>query len=272
MCDEQGCKICARIKRKIRTPDVEVDGYNLREEVLRWQDLPVPNPFDNDHYLPANEARVYIDTKGVSLEALKQFIPTSKGDSEEQKAVRYSKTLDKGHSFAASKLRATVPCDSCGAVRCIFSDNDVDTKKGPSTIIFERLVRNLENGYICGNPINEDGGLFVKRQIRCGDFIESQYYNPSSGVKGGRIVTKDICAICYETEEIVQIDEIRKKRDVGGKNPLLICRHCFNKNFEIPCSGGRVNVKQKEAQAKTTKRKCLDKHTESGRRKGRKQG
>jgi len=85
-------------------------------------------------------------------------------------------------------------------------------------------------------------------------------------------VTKDICAICYETEEIVQIDEIRKKRDVGGKNPLLICRHCFNKNFEIPCSGGRVNVKQKEAQAKTTKRKCLDKHTESGRRKGRKQG
>ena len=46
------------------------------------------------------------------------------------------------------------------------------------------------------------------------------HVDPSSGVKGRRIVTKDICAICYETEEIVQIDEIRKKRDVGGKNPL----------------------------------------------------
>ena len=88
--------IFAKGSRKNRTPDVEVDGYNLWEEVLCWQDLPVPNPFDNDHYLPATETRVHIDTKGVSLDALKQFIPTSKGDSEEQKAVKYSKTLDKG--------------------------------------------------------------------------------------------------------------------------------------------------------------------------------
>ena len=182
----------------------------------------MPNPLDNDHYLPATEARVHIDTKGVSLEALKQFIPTSKGDSEEQKAVKYSKTLDKGHSFAATKLRATVPCDSCGAVHCIFSENDVDTKKRPM-IILECLVGYFKNGYICCNPINEEGGLFVKRQMRCGDFIESQYYKPSSGVKGGCIVTKDVCAIYYETEEIVQADEIRKKRDVAGKNLLLTC-------------------------------------------------
>ena len=70
-------------------------------------------------------------------------------------------------------------------------------------------------------------------------------------------MTKDICTICHEIEEIFQADEISKKRDGAGMNPLLVCRHCFDKNFEISCSGGRVNMKQKQAQAKTTRRKCL---------------
>ena len=54
--------------------------------------------------------------------------------SEEQKAVKYANTLDKGHSFAASKVRATVPCDGSGARYCTFSDNGVGTKKGPRKI------------------------------------------------------------------------------------------------------------------------------------------
>ena len=64
-----------------------------------------------------------------------------------------------------------------------------------------------------------------KRQLRCGDYIESQYYNPKYGVKGNRIVTEDICAICYEDEDIVSAEEICDKRDVGGKNQLLVCRY-----------------------------------------------
>ena len=78
--------------------------------------------------------------------------------------------------------------------------------------------------------------------------IEYQYYNPSSRVKRGRIVTEDICAICYNRRGIVQADEIRNKRDIGGKNLLLDCQYYFDKNFEIPCSGGRVNMKQKKVQ------------------------
>ena len=89
-------------------------------------------------------------------------------------------------------------------------------------------------------------------------------------MKGGRIVTDDICAICYENVDIVSADEIRKERDIGGKNPLLICRYCFDSNVEIPCSGGRTNMKQKSDQAKRTKRKQLDESEKSGRRKGRK--
>ena len=80
------------------------------------------------------------------------------------------------------------------------------------------------------------------------DYVESQCYNSASGVKGGRIVTKDVCAICYETDNIVLANEIRQKRNMGGKNPLLVCRCCFDKNIEIPCSGGRTNMKQKKDQ------------------------
>ena len=83
-------------------------------------------------------------------------------------------------------------------------------------------MASLDNRYICGNATIEDSGFFVKMQMRCGDYIEPHYYNPSSGVNGGRIVTEDICAICYESEDIVQTEEIRKKRDIGGENPLLI--------------------------------------------------
>ena len=128
----------------------------------------------------------------------------------------------------------------------------------------------MENeGYVCGGSISEDDSFFVKRSLRCGDYTESQYYNPKTGVKGGRIVTDDICAICYEKDDIVSADEIRKRRDIGGKNPLLLCRYCFDKNIEIPCSGGRTNQKQKTVQSKRNKRKQLDTSIQSGRRKGR---
>ena len=122
----------------------------------------MPNPSDKDHYLSAMETRECIDANKVSLETLKQFIPTTKADTDEQKAVKHAKSLDQGRSFTATKVRATVSCDSCGADRVIFSDNAVGTKKGTSKNQLECLLRSLENGYICGNAINEEGGFFVK--------------------------------------------------------------------------------------------------------------
>ena len=60
----------------------------------------------------------------------------------------------------------------------------------------------MKNGYFCDNSTNNNAGFCVKIQLRRGDYIESQYYNPKYGVKGNRIVTEDICAICYEDEYI----------------------------------------------------------------------
>ena len=84
-------------------------------------------------------------------------------------------------------------------------------------------------------------------------------------------MTKDICAaICYEAEDVVSIDVARASRDIGGKNPLPVCRYCFDMNVEIPCSGGRTNFKEKKDQSKRTKRKQLDEAIASGYRKERK--
>lgn len=271
MCGVDGCGLCARFKRKIRTPDVVVNGRNLRQETIRWLDLPMPDPSNKDHFLSPVDAREYIDTNAVTFETLKKCMPDVKADSEEKKAIKESRKLDDGHTFNANKVRATIPCGGCGARRCVYSDHDVETKKGPSQTQLDSLIAEVENdGYVCGGSVIEDGGFFVKRGLRCGDYTESQYYNPKAGVKGGRIVTADICAICYERDDIVSADEIRKSRDIGGKNPLLLCRYCFDKNIEIPCSGGRTNQKQKTEQGKRTKRKQLDESIKSGRRKVRK--
>ena len=84
-------------------------------------------------------------------------------------------------------------CDSCGALRCLFSDHAIGSKKGPSKKQLEDLEATLENGCVCGNGLENDyGGFYAKRSLRCGEYVESQHYNSASGVKGGRIVAKDI--------------------------------------------------------------------------------
>ncbi len=197
------------------------------------------------------------------------FIPIAKKDSVEKKSIDASKKLDKGRKFNATKVRATIDCDSCGAPRVIYSDHAIGKANGPSKQQLEDLMATLENGYICGNAINAEGGFYVKRQLRCGDYVESHYYNPTTGLKGGRIVTEDVCTICFGNTDMVPVEEIRRERNVGGKNPLLVCRYCFDSNIEIPCSGGRTNFKKKKDQQQSTKRKQLKENVQAGRRKAR---
>ena len=52
--------------------------------------------------------------------------------------------------------------------------------------------------------------------------------------------------MCYFPGDIVPSKEIIRKRDVGGKNPLLVCIHCFNLNVPLPTSCGLSNVRQKK--------------------------
>ena len=69
-------------------------------------------------------------------------------------------------------------------------------EKGTYTKL-EYLVNFWDNGYVCSNSINNNDFFYVKRKLRCDNYIESQYYNLKSGFKGKSIVTEVICAIYY---------------------------------------------------------------------------
>ena len=89
----------------------------------------------------------------------------------------------------------------------------------------------------------------VQRKLFFGDYIESQYYNnlggkkSNNGSKGGRSLMGDICEICYSFQDVLSDAEIKRSCNIGGNNPLLICRDCFNSNIKIPTLGGSINAR-----------------------------
>ena len=64
--------------------------------------------------------------------------------------------------------------------------------------------------------------------------------------------------------------EIRKSRDIGGKNPLLVYRDCFNSKIKIPTSGGSSNARESKQQKLVSKKRKLDAAVQNGLRKARK--
>lgn len=52
--------------------------------------------------------------------------------------------------------------------------------------------------------------------------VQSQYYNPKAGTKGGCMITDDICTLCYTKDDIISTNEIKNNREMGRKIPLLI--------------------------------------------------
>ena len=78
-----------------------------------------------------------------------------------------------------------------------------------------------DKGYVCGKKVCVQG-FVLKRAIRYGEPIGSQYYNKNR-TKGGRIITEDVFPLCYSVDDIVAREEFVKNRDVGGYNTLLVC-------------------------------------------------
>eukprot|EP00957_Ditylum_brightwellii_P031485 2387479-Ditylum_brightwellii.AAC.1 len=85
--------------------------------------------------------------------------------------------------------------------------------------------------------------------------------------KGGRIITEDICAICYFGNDIVSIDEMRANMDLDGKTLLPICRGCYGAGIEPPFSTKRKNLRQAGAQVKRSKKRQMNEAVSRGHRK-----
>ena len=84
-----------------------------------------------------------------------------------------------------------------------------------------------------------------------------------------RIVTDDICAVCYVNDDLVTPNETRKTMDLAGKTPLTICRGCFESGVEPPFSTARTNIRRANEQANATKKRKNDGAVEAGKRKSR---
>ena len=142
--------------------------------------------------------------------------------------------------------------------RCIYYHNEIVFPGRPSRDQSNELNMWVEGGYVCGNTVRA-APFYAQRRLRCGYYINLQYYNPNAGIKGGRIVTVDICAIFFEDDDIVSQDEIKKNINVVGKRPLPIFRYCSNSNIMVPVTNGVCNRREKKQQNKgvcKSKRRC----------------
>ena len=107
LCGKTGCAIFASIGQTPKTPIVVVQRKNLLDKMLRWIDLPVPNPSDKEHFLPPQQAREAI-SKGLTFDKLKDFIPNAKDNSKEKNHVKEANKADRKRgkdAFHASKVR-----------------------------------------------------------------------------------------------------------------------------------------------------------------------
>ena len=82
---------------------------------------------------------------------------------------------------------------------------------------------------MCGPKVPGDN-FYVHRKRFCDDYIESQYYNHLGGKRAkniskvSRLVTGNICAIFYSFQDILSDAGIKRSRNIGGNNPILILR------------------------------------------------
>ena len=88
----------------------------------------------------------------TAADGLRALIPTTKKEAEKlakakgSKEMSELKALDKGRSFDSTKVRETVKCISCFAIRAVFSQYAIGTegKPAPTAADLEKLQRSLE--------------------------------------------------------------------------------------------------------------------------------
>ena len=208
-----------------------------------------------------------------------KHLPASKKDEKLNKSVQRAKKKDDKNkqAFASSKLRDWVTCDSCNARRCIYSMKSVGNKGGPTKDDKRDLENWKEIGYVCGNKPGARNYV-MKRTIRCGDQVETQFYQSElitgKQTVGRSISTDPICCLCYDDHDIVGASEIKRKQNVGGKNPLPVCRQCFDgaldSKIALPTTKGNSNHREKGAQDRVSKRRMYGKAVSRGYKRPRK--
>ena len=106
----------------------------------------------------------------------------------------------------------------------------------------------------------------VNLQWHCWDLL----LQPSVGTKGGIILTKGVCSVCYFDKNIVDKVELLTRPEIVGKSLLPLCRNCFDVNIKCPTKMWHGNTQKNREKKKQSKKRHMETLVTKVKQKGRK--
>ena len=251
VCGDPECKLCPN--RGIRTP--VTDDMELRKRVLGFLPLPIQDPTNEAKILSTEKAVAMVDGGMDRHEQLKSLSVLGE-QNDEKILLKENREKDKKLTpafFHFSKVRHIIWCGECGAPRAVCSMFGFGRDKGPTQVHKDTLQQRIEKGYMCGEALDVPP-YNLREAHRCNDPVEPIYY-ATQDTRGGRIVTKDICAVCYGPDDLVLKQDLLESGHTKGKEPLPMCRDCFDSGMNLVFSAKATNFKIKGKEDKLNKEK-----------------
>ena len=105
LCNVTDCEICAGIGRAVRKSHIFVGEYNISDEVLRWDDYPIVDSSDSEHYLSPEATHDYLTYNNMIFEKLKKGFSNSNKDDREKKYIAKAREIYRAFNFEKTKVR-----------------------------------------------------------------------------------------------------------------------------------------------------------------------
>ena len=236
-------------------------------------DRPIADRSNVGHFVPPSQTKAVTLKKKMTFDQLKAELPTLDKHPYESDIVQEKADADKdagGSSlFKGERVRDVATCITCDKVRCIYgmySERKVGRNLSKNQM--EKRMSKLEafkEDFVCGMecPVDE---LHTRQSIRCGEFVESQYFVFARNTDN---LTTQMCCFCCSEEDIMTTNQIAEKVDCGGKAPLPLCKHCLDLRITPPMVNASTNFAKKSKEGKSKKKRQADWAVASGYRKAR---
>ena len=119
---------------------------------------------------------------------------------------------------------------------------------------------------VCGDSCTVEG-FETRWTLRCGDFVETQYFTYAKGTNDHSV---DICCYCCSPDDLLTVDEMKKVFDCGGQQPLRLCASCAELKIKPPMTNAATSFVKKKQQNKAAKKRTAGVFPEMGGRRQRK--
>eukprot|EP00978_Attheya_sp_CCMP212_P009170 scaffold21618_cov63-Attheya_sp.AAC.12 len=126
--------------------------------------------------------------------------------------------------------------------------------KGPTQDHKDTLEQRIGKGYMCGESLDVPP-YKLKEAHHCNDPAVEPVYYATQDTRGGKIVTTDICAVCYEPDDLVVKQERLESGPTKEREPLPIFRDCFDSGMHLVFSENATHFKTKGQEDKLNKEK-----------------